>query len=115
MKVSNNLSELKNQLFEMKRAKKKNPIWKLTDSQVEYVEKLGFKVTGYLYCIKTRTFPNVKELNCLLKDIHYTRQKQRKKVIYRTLSEKQKRLLDEHEVYSDVYKYEIHLRQYDGK
>ena len=115
MKVPNNLSTLKNQLFEMRRAKKKNPIWKLTDSQVEYVEKLGFTTTGYLYCIKTRTFPNVKQLNCLLKDIHYAKLKQGKRVIYRTLNQKQMRLLDEHDVYYDVYKYEIHLNQYDGK
>ena len=112
-KKAYDMLKLKRRIFEMRIAKKKNPIWKLTEAQVEYLENIGYPVTGYLYCIKTRTFPRVKELNELLKEIHYSKQKRNKNMIFKKLSEKQRKLLDEHEVSYRIYKYEIHLNRYD--
>lgn len=102
-------SKLKYQLLDKKRRGVKEVIWKLAPGQVKFVEeKLGFEVVPYLYEIKTKTFYNVKELDRLLKDIHYS-WKRGKKVIVIKLNFKQKKILDEYGVKYVPYKYKIKI------
>lgn len=100
-------SKLKYQLLDRQRKGVKEIIWKLKPEQVEFIEqKFAFEVIPYLYEIRTRTFYNVKTLDNLLKDIHYSC-KRGKKVIVLKLSSKQRKILDEFGVKYIPYKYRI--------
>ena len=102
-------SKLKYQLINKKRNGVKELIWKLTPNQVEFVEeKFGFEVKPYLYEVKTRTFYNVRNLDNILKDIHYSC-KRSKKVIVLKLNSKEKKVLKEFRIGYRPYKHKIKL------
>lgn len=105
-------AQLKHQLFQMRNAKKRNPIWKLTYDQVEYIQKIGFPVVPRIYRIRTKAIFGVKNKPGILKEIHYSHVKDRKKYLYKTLSKKNMDLLEQHMVAFDEYKYEVLLDQY---
>ena len=108
-------SKLKHTLFQMKQAKKRNPIWKLTPLQVSLIESWGFPVYPYLYRISAKSIHDVKNKCGLLKQVHFTCVKDRKKYFMGTLTEREKLLLREHKVYFEPIKYEIDLQGYYGK
>jgi len=102
-------SKLKYQLLDRQRRGVKEVIWKLEPAQVEFIEhKFGFQVIPYLYEIKTRTFYNVKVLDNLLKNIHYSCKRGKKVVVFK-LSSKQKKMLNEFDVKYVPYKYKIKI------
>ena len=109
-KSQHDLSKLKHQLFQMRNAGKKNPIWKLGEEEVEYLVRVGFAVLPKIYRINTRTFENVKNMNGLLKDVHYSKVKSKKNVIFKKLNSRQVQMLKEYGVKVVPYKYEIQLR-----
>lgn len=108
-------AQLKHQLFQMRNAKKKNPRWKLKAEQVEYIRSIGFPVEEYLYRIKTKPIYDVKSQSGILKTIHYSYVKEHKRYIYRTLSKKEKEILEEKGVEVKPWKYEICLNKYVGR
>ena len=108
-------AQLKHQLFQMKNAGKKNPRWKLSRERVEFIESIGFPVKEYLYRIKTKQIYNVKEQCGILKEIHYASVKDHKRYIFRTLSEKEKAILEDKGIEFTPYKYEVCLNKYVGR
>lgn len=104
-------SRLKYQLLDKQRRGVREVIWKLEPAQVEFIEqKFGFEVIPYLYEIKTRSFYNVKNVDNLLKDIHYLHKKGKKIMVFK-LNSKQRKLLDQFEVKYRPYKYRIIIMQ----
>jgi len=102
-------SKLKYQLLNKKRNGVKEVIWKLSPSQVEFIQrKFGFYIEPYLYEVKTRTFCNIKNLDTLLKDLHY-KSKQGKKFTVIKLTRHQKDVLDTLGIKYKPYKYRIKL------
>ena len=87
-------SKLKHTLFQMKQAKKRNPIWKLTPLQVSLIESWGFPVYPYLYRISTKPIHDVKNKCGLLKQVHFTCVKDRKKY-YNTITLHHKKNIEE--------------------
>ena len=102
-------SKLKHQLLEKKRRGVKEVIWKLNHAQKKFIEEcLKFPIEVYLYEVKTKPFYNVKQLDKLLKDIHFCNKRGKKIAVYK-LSESQRNLLDEFGVKYKAYKYKIKL------
>ena len=100
-------SKLKYELLDRQRRGVREVIWKLEPIQVKFIEEnFGFQVIPYLYEIETRTFYNVKTLDNLLRNIHYTH-KRGKKVMFSKLKQKQIKLLDDFKVKYRPYKYKI--------
>lgn len=112
-KEQHNFSRIKHQLFQLRNTGKKNPVWKLNTEQVAYVEKLGFQVIPRVYKISTKSFVNIKNKNGLLKEIHYSKVRYHKNVIFKELNPRQIKMLQENEVKYAAYKYEIVLRPTD--
>lgn len=101
--------EFKNKLLEKKRRGVKEIIWKLNPSQVDFIEeKLNFQVEPYLYEIRTKTFCNVRNLDNLLKDMHY-KNKKGKRTMVTKLSLYQREMLDVLEIKYRPYKYKIKM------
>ena len=77
-------SKLKHQLLERKRRGYKELIWKLNPEQRRFIEQtLGFNVEPYLFNVKTRTFSRIRELDPLLKEIHYKNKRGIKNCVFR--------------------------------
>ena len=104
------MSKLKKQLLIKKEKRENNPCWKLSYEQKEFIEEvLGFEVTPVIYSIKTKPFKRVKDLNHLLKEIHYSYKRGVFKIA-KKLTPKDRNLLDEYGIKYGPFKYEIHLR-----
>ena len=104
------MSTLKHKLLKKRQMRAKNPCWKLSYEQIEYIENvLGFMVTPVIYNIRTRPFERVNNLNYLLRDIHYS-YKHGQRRLAKKLTAKDRKLLDTHGVKYNPLKYEIHLR-----
>lgn len=102
-------SKLKHQLLERKRRGYKELIWKLNPKQRKFIEQtLGFNVEPYLFNVKTRTFSRIRELDPLLKEIHFKNKRGIKNCVFR-LNIKQRELLDEYGIKFTPYKYRIKL------
>lgn len=107
-------AQMKHQLFQMRNAKKRNPIWRLTYDQVDYIQRIGFPVVPRLYRITTKMIWDVKNQPGILKEIHYSHVKEHKRHLYMSLSKKQRELLRRHMVAFEEYKYEVLLNEYVG-
>ena len=115
MKKNNyELAKLKRTLFQMRNERKKNPIWKLSREQREFIEGIGFPVEGCIYEIKTKRIENMNGKNGLLKEIHFSYLKH-KNAIYKKLTRSQIKFLGVNGFRPKVYKYEIRLDKYAGK
>lgn len=102
-------SKLKHELLARKRNGVREVIWKINDSQRDFIEsKLGFYTEPYLYEVRTRKLSNVKNLAGVLKAIHYKKQKG-KKVIVLKLTEQERKLLDKYEIKYKPYNFVINL------
>ena len=103
-------SKTKKQLLEKKRRGEKFVIWRISSkSQLQEIERLGFKKEPWLYEIKTRPFYNVKAIqSTLIKDIHYAN-KQGKRFITCKLKTCEKKVLDDFGVAYRPIKYRIDL------
>lgn len=107
----NRISAIKHQLLEKKHNGVKEVIWKLTNLQREFVEtSLGFYTEEYLYRIQTKKFYNIKDLDNLLKKIHYLNKKGKKYTVLK-LTPYQKKLLNEYCVNYKPYKFRIVLNR----
>ena len=85
---------------------------KLTPERKEYIEKLlGYRVEEYLYRIRTRTFHNVRNLECnLLKKLHYMNKNGKKEVV-RPLKREDREILDEYGIKYYPLDYNIYLTE----
>lgn len=102
-------SRLKHQLLDKKRNGVREVIWKLNPYQIEFIENtLGFSAEPYLYTVKTRPFYNIRELDSLLKEIHYKNKRGIRECVFK-LNPKQRKLLDEFGVKYAPCKYKIKL------
>ena len=101
---------LKYQLREYKNAGKKEVIRKLNEEQREYVETLGYATIPFLYEIVKKSFANIKKVNCsVVKDVHYSNRKGRRK-IYRKLKRTDLKILEQNDIFYRIYKYRIILQ-----
>ncbi len=100
-------SKLKKQLEARRIRGCKEVIWSLRDEQKNFVEQF-YPVEKWLYKIKTRYFHNVKDLNPLLKTLHYEK-KRGKEFIVCKLKHNELKLLDSHGIKYYPIKYKIHL------
>jgi len=92
------LSVLKHRLREKAEAGVSEVKWKLDEEQVEYLQRQGYSVEPWLYCIITRELVNVARCDSkLLKEIHYSRKKNRK-ALFKPLTPKQEEVLRKHDV-----------------
>lgn len=102
-------SRMKHQLLDKKRDGIREVIWKLNPQQVEIVErKLGFCVEPYLYEVNTRRFQNIRNLEKILKDIHFKNKQGKRRAVFK-LTDHQKAVLDEFGVKYRPFKYKIKL------
>ena len=101
-------SELKFKIRSAQADGKKQLVWKLSEEQAEFLRNLGYRVEDYLYWIETKTWIDVRHKPGVLKELHYLRKKGVKKKI-RTLSKKDRKLLEDHSVRFGVLKYRIIL------
>lgn len=103
------LVQLKYKLKEQKNYKVKYVIWRLTSQQKSYIESLGYKVTPYLYEIRTRTFKNLSKINNNnLKQLHYSC-KRGKKTIVLSLNSDDIEIFKEYKISFRPIKYKILL------
>ena len=103
--------KLKEDLRRCKASGKKYLDWKLSYSQVEYIQELGYVVEPYLYEITTKTFFRLHDINeSIIKEIHY-KSKAGKRTYARKLNCKDKKVLKEYGVYYRVCKYRIYLNK----
>lgn len=102
-------SRTKKKLLEERRKGKKFLVWKLTTTQRQDVEELGYIAEPFIYQIETRTFQHVRNLpSTLLKDIHYAK-KRDKHYLARPLKQNEIELLKEYGVKHRILKYKIYL------
>lgn len=102
-------SRTKKKLLEERWKGKKFLLWKLTSTQKQDIEELGYIVEPFIYQIETRTFHNVRNLpSTLLKDLHYAK-KRDKRYLARPLKQNEIELLKEYGVKYRVLKYKIYL------
>lgn len=86
-------------------------IWHLTPDKRIYIENtLGYVTEPYIFLIKTRTFNKASLNSALLKDIHYSRTRDKKSQIFRKLNFKEQKLLKENKICFHPIKYKIILR-----
>ncbi len=104
-----NNSQLKHEVYQAKNAGKKHLTLKITEQQAEFLRRLGFKVTDYLYWIETRTWCNANDVRGVLKELHFLRKGGKRSCIKR-LNKKELALLDEYDVRYEVMKYRIYLK-----
>lgn len=104
------LSKVRRTLKERERNGVPYVIWKLSPEQKEEVEKWWY-TEEYLYSIRTRQFPNIRDFSSnLLKDLHYAR-KRGKLMIVRKLKEPDKEVLEEQGIRYYPIKFKIYLRR----
>ena len=103
------LKQLKEKLRYRKEKGDKFVTWSLSKQALEYLIESGYRVEVELFQIKTRTFQNPKNINGILKDIHYTKKKGLK-TLTRKLKKDQIRALDEYGVKYYPLKYKIFLK-----
>ena len=101
-------SQLKNEVYRARSAGKKYLILKITEQQAEFLRKLGFKVTEYLYWIETKTWCNVNNVQGILKELHFLRKEGKRSCIKR-LNHRELKVLNENAVRYEVMKYRIEL------
>ena len=102
------LSELKFKVRSAQAEGKKQLVWKLNEEQADFLRNQGYRVDDYLYWIETRIWNDVRHKPGVLKELHYLRKKGIKKKV-RTLTKKERRLLEEYAVRFGVLKYRIIL------
>lgn len=102
-------SRTKYKLLEKKRRGVKEVIWRLRPEQRQFIEsRLGMPTEIYLYEVRTRTFRNVRNVDKILKELHFLN-KRGKKVAILKLIPKQLEILDSYGIYYRPYKYKIKL------
>ena len=101
-------SQLKHEVYRARSAGKKYLILKISDQQAEFLRKLGFRVTEYLYWIETKTWGNVNNVQGVLKELHFLR-KEGKRSCIRHLNQRELKVLNEYDVRYEVMKYRIEL------
>lgn len=101
-------SKMKYQLSERKRKGIKYVDWKLNCQQIEFVKGLGYEIKVVLYEITTRTFKQIRNLDPILKCIHYKNKKGSKTTVLK-LTENQIKILADYGVKCRPYKYRIFL------
>jgi len=102
----------KNQIMWKLRQKQRDGVkfmvWELAASTKEVIEQ-KYYVEPYLYSIKTRTFPNIRQINSkLLKELHYMC-KRGKQYEVRPLTSNEMELLDARGIKYRIKKYKIYL------
>lgn len=102
-------AKLRKKLQRYKEYGKKKLIWKLSYSQIEIIEDLGYRVEPYLYQITTRSFFNIRGIKSnLIKEVHY-KNKDKKHTYIRKLNKDEEQLLKDFGVRYHAVKYVIHL------
>ena len=102
-------SRTKHELLKKRRRGVKEVIWHLEPGQREFVEsRLGMPTEVYLYEIRTRTFNNIRNIDAILKKLHFSK-KDGKRVIVSKLKPEQLKVLDAYGIYYRPYKYKIKL------
>lgn len=108
-KDDSQLYRTKNKLRELKERRVKVVTWKLTKTQKEYIEDLGYKVTPYLYEVRTKTLKNLHNVkNHTLKEIHYSSKKGKKTIVLK-LKQDDMEVLDEYHIKFYPVKFKIQL------
>lgn len=102
------LSALKKKLRMLKEDGRKEVRWSLTKEQADYLIDQGYDISPEIYLIRTRRFNNSKNINSVLKDIHWSNLKG-KKEIARKLKTSEVKLLEEYEIKYRPVKYIIIL------
>lgn len=105
------LRALKYQLEKRKDNGQRNVKWKLNRRQFEYItEVLGYEALPYLYIVKTKRFQSreLREKYHILKVLHYAADK--RTYLTMSLTEKNRKILEDHNVLCRVAKYLIILR-----
>lgn len=103
------LSFLKHQLAEKKQQDKKEVIWKLSPEQVEYVQRLGYRIIPDMYRITTQPIHGIGDVKSkIVKDVHYANIRGQKQ-IYKKLRIEDVKELERRRISFNVLKYRIIL------